>query len=381
MDPRQSDSPQVEHAARVLRSGGLVVLPAETVYGVYGDASGAGAGLLALKQLARRAELKPRTYPWTWHAPSLARILEVLPLRSPLHRRVARVWMPGPVRCHVERSDAEIAQTLAALNVAPGILDGEFPETPGRVVSVRVPDHAATQGVLASAGGAMIAESASNFGVGDGQSLDHGAIARAKELGLDALLAAEPTRLGRPSTAIRLLAGGGYRVEGVGAADEREIRARVERRIVFVCSGNTCRSPVAEAIARDLLARRESPPGEAPVPTRVLSAGTGAAPGARMTPESAAVLVEMGIDPGRHASRQLTRDEVMGAERVFVMTRQHRRAVEMLGARVSAELLDPGGADIDDPIGSPLRQYRDMAKSVRRAVELRLAEIEEGDRR
>ncbi|MFA6044514.1 MAG: Sua5/YciO/YrdC/YwlC family protein [Phycisphaerales bacterium] len=383
MELRHMDLAEIERAAAVLRAGGLALLPSETVYGVYAAASGSGVGVAALRALSREPEVKARTYPWTWHAASRERVEEALPLKSPLHRRVARVFLPGPVRLHVERTDEQIRATLDALRVAPGIIDGEFVEAPGRVISVRVPDHEATRDVLTRAGGAAIAESAANFGLGDGQVMTEASVQRAMEIGIGAALVDQPARFGRASTAIRLLAGGGYRIMSVGAIDEREVRARVERRVVFVCSGNTCRSPVAEAIARHLLSNRPHAPGEAPVPVRVSSAGTSASVGMAMTPESAEALTEMDIDPGRHTSRQLQQEELAGADLVFVMTKQHRRVVEMMmGQRgTPIQLLDPDGADIDDPIGGPLRQYREMAKTVRRAIERRLAEIEEGDRR
>lgn len=377
------DVAEIERAAAVLRAGGLALLPSETVYGVYADASGTGAGMAGLRALDREPDVKTRTYPWTWHAHSRERVEEVLPVASPLHRRLMRVFLPGPVRLHVERDDEQIWAALGALGVVPGIIDGEFVEAPGRVISVRVPEHVGTQGVLARAGGAAVAESAANFGIGDGREVTDEGAARAKEIGIGAVLVEGPAKFGRPSTTIRLLAGGGYRIMGVGAVNEREVRARVERRVLFVCSGNTCRSPVAEAIARHMLATRVHAPGEAMVPTRVSSAGTSAAVGMGMTPESAEALAELDIDPGRHVSRQLTEEDVSSADFVFVMTRQHRRTVEMMMGRTDTPvaLLDPDGADIDDPIGGPLRQYREMAKCVRGAIRKRLAEIEEGDRK
>lgn len=377
MHPSSQHQTPVDQAAAVLRAGGVAILPSETIYGAYAIAT--GSGLVALKAIEHVPHVKPRAYPWTWHAPSRQRLEEVLPVHSPLHQRVLRVLMPGPIRVQMELDDAQINSALTSLNLAPGVIDGVFPDVPGRVISARVPEHAATSRVLAEAGGVCVAEAASNLGLGDGVSLPKDAPERAAALGITSVIDDGPTRYGLPSTVIRLLAGGGYRIGAVGAIDEREIRRRIERRILFVCSGNTCRSPVAEAIARSLLAARTLPPGQAPVPTSVLSAGTSAAGGLGMTPESARAVGEMGIEPGPHTSRALTRDMLIASDRVFVMTRQHRRTVEMMGVPIGVELLDPGGDDIDDPIGAPLNQYREMAKRVHRAVEQRLNEIEQGD--
>lgn len=380
MEPSPVVDEEFERAAGVLRSGGLVLMPSETVYGVYARASVAGEAMV--RALLGERESSATTQPWTWHAEGRERIEGVLQFRSPLHRRLLRVLLPGPVRFHVERSDEQVRAALAALDVPPGIIDGTFADLPARAVAVRVPDHDATRAVLSRAGVTMIAHSAASFGIGDGRVVTPSDAARANRMGIDTSMVAGPTRYGRMSTAIRLLSGGGYRVVQEGALAEREVRAKVEHRILFVCSGNTCRSPVAEAMARHLLTNRTHPAGEAPVPARAMSAGTSAAVGMGMTPESAEALEEMGIDPGRHVSRQVDPETVAGAEYVFVMTRQHRRIVEsMMGPGTPVQLLDPDGADIDDPVGGPLRQYREMAKAVRRAIERRLAEIEEGDRR
>lgn len=379
-----SGSPQhtlgIDQAAASLRAGGVVVLPSETIYGIYARAGGKGEGLRSLLDMESRRGAKSRDYPWTWHAPSRERLEEALPLRSPLHKRVVRVLMPGPVRLQIEHTDHDIDQALRVLDVAPGIIDGVFPGVPGRALAVRVPEHEISSQVLERVAGVVVAESAAALGLGDGASLPPDVSERANSIGIGAVVDDGPTRYGMFSTPIRLLAGGGYRIMASGAIDEREVRRRIERRILFVCSGNTCRSPVAEAIARSLLAERSLPQGQAPVPTTALSAGTAAASGLAMTSESARALEEMGIEPGRHSSRPLTRDMLLGADYVFAMTRQHQKTIEMMsGSLAKVALLDPGGAEIEDPIGGPLKQYREMAKAVRRAIERRLAEIEEGD--
>src|SRR5690606_36509050 len=85
-----------------------------------------------------------------------------------------------------------------------------------------------------------------------------------------------PTLYAKGSTTVRIGAGGSIRVDQTGALSEREILAHLERTILFVCTGNTCRSPMAEAIARDLIAK--SP--RTGITTNVASAGVSAVEGA-----------------------------------------------------------------------------------------------------
>ncbi len=120
------------------------------------------------------------------------------------------------------------------------------------------------------------------------------------------------------------------------AAATTEIRNREPYRplvrLLFVCTGNLCRSPVAERL---VLARATRSLADSPELSHVevLSAGVHATDGERMDPHSAQALTTLGGDPGDFASQRLTAELTRAADLVLTMTRGHRQAVLGLNPR------------------------------------------------
>jgi protein-tyrosine phosphatase len=123
------------------------------------------------------------------------------------------------------------------------------------------------------------------------------------------------------------------------------------RRILFVCTGNICRSPMAESIARDLFGGADR---------AYESAGVMAVTGAPATATASVACREIGVDMAGHAARQFGPKLAEGVDRIVVMTAAHRDRVTQLAPDAAGRvvMLRSDGADVADPYGFDLDAYR-----------------------
>ena len=155
-------------------------------------------------------------------------------------------------------------------------------------------------------------------------------------------------------------------------------------RVLLVCTGNICRSPLAEALFKRELEQRGNNGFE------ISSAGTGAWEGAPASEGAYLVALEHGLDLSQHRARLLTRELVRDADVILTMARHHRMRVEELGGServfVLGEYVGLSGAEaeVSDPFGSDLEVYRDtfdqLAELTPKAVDRLIAERDDGDR-
>ena len=131
---------------------------------------------------------------------------------------------------------------------------------------------------------------------------------------------------------------------------------------MFVCTGNTCRSPMAEALLKDKIKKNKIKWWS------VSSCGIQAEVGGTMSANSITALQEVGISVEKFSPKQLTRKIISASVLVVCMTESQKRMIENCGNVLSVK--DICGYDVPDPYGCDIQAYRTARDAISRACDL-----------
>ena len=347
----------IDQSVTLLRQGGLVVLPTETVYGIGALASNESA-------IKRLIHVKGRR---EGHALPLAissyeMLNDYIPAPGVLGQRLARRCWPGPL-------------TLVFDGTANDSQFARYPQEirkiimPEGTVGLRVPNCPITQEILFELGEPIALSSANISGESPAITAEE-TFARLGDK-IDLVLDAGESDLKKPSTVVKVETDS-LEILREGAITSDTIEKLTAKIILFVCTGNTCRSPMAEAICEKLLAERL---GCAVNDLEnqgylVLSAGVAAAPNDKASPMAVEVINAYGGNLEDHQSQPLTETLVRFADQIFVLARNHREAILSFWPNVDTRLqvLRPDGGDISDPIGGNYETYNKCAIEIENAI-------------
>jgi L-threonylcarbamoyladenylate synthase len=320
---------------RALDSGGVVIFPTDTVYGLLARKDFPEA-VKKIYELKGRSDEKPLVRMVASLDPEDA-LLKTLPERA---WRVLQALCPG------------------ALTVAGQSRD-----------SLRYPQHEDLCELLTACGGEVLCTSANLSGEKDAIELSD--VPKKIRAGVQALHDAGACPGGEASTVIRF-SENDFEVLREGPIKENLLRYLWCYRLAFVCTGNTCRSPMAEAMARDLLAKTYKTENLIQSGVFVESAGIHASAGAAASGHSLEVMKSMGLDISEHVSGHIGHFMLYPPDKVYGMTASHVQALKRMN--LNSELLSLSGEDVKDPFGGALSEYQACADQMKELIDQRIAD-------
>lgn len=346
LDPHYPDLKQIAYCAKIIRKGGLVVFPTETVYGIAADFSNPQA-MKRLREVKRRADNKPfsilisqigliSNYTWTTD--------------SKLFKLIYACW-PGPLTVVVPSKEE------------------------GKTIGVRMPDHSIALKLVQDSQCTIAAPSANI----EGNTPPSTCAEALRDLDglVDIAIDGGEARIGTGSSVVDMTKKDPVVLRGGVITQEDVNRIVGKKTVLFVCTGNSCRSVMAEYLLKERVKGRDD--------IEVVSAGTGVFIQSGASSETVAVLAEEGIDAASHLAQPINTILLKKSDLIIVMTRNHRdqvlervpeveKRVYLLKEFANIPSSGEDNLDVPDPIGKPRGFYKECLREVKEAIH-KIAEL------
>jgi tRNA threonylcarbamoyl adenosine modification protein (Sua5/YciO/YrdC/YwlC family) len=361
LDPNRPDMAKIKEAAALIDAGGLVAFPTETVYGI--------ACRVDTQSLEKLGEIKGRgpEKHYTLHISQKTDVKKYVPavgLRA--QKLIENAW-PGPLTVVFELDAQDIDKQRKSLEKQ--VFESLYKDNS---IGIRCPDNPIASMLLRQTHSTVAAPSANI--TGQPPATDAESVLAQLSGQIELLLDAGPCKYKKSSTVVKI-GKKGLEILRSGVYSKAELETMSQVKFLFVCTGNTCRSPMATGIFRKYLAEKLGFKVDHldKMGYKISSAGVMDIAGRPASTEAIAACAARGIDIKAHKSRALSEQLVKENDFIFAMAQIHQERITALSPEAANKcVLLAEDRDIADPIGQPQQVYNSCAELIEKAVKKRI---------
>lgn len=337
IDPETFSPEILEKPAKILREGGVIGFPTETVYGL-----GANRNLEEALQNLSRLKERPLGKHYTLHIPDKEMIYSYISQVPPLAQRLIEVYWPGP-------------------------LTVILPSGEGETLGFRLPANKIARELLRQAGVPIVASSANPADLPPSSSASE--VVAYYQGKIPLVIDGGGTPLREASTVVQFDSKS-WKMLREGIITEKMVEKLTDVKVLFICTGNTCRSPLAEGLLKKMISQRlglsleelENHGYE------ISSAGINTPDGSPASSYSQEAAKDYSLDLSGHRARQVTREMLERVNLVYVMTGGHYRVLEEHFPDLAHKIYLLNKKGVKDPYGGSLEEYRRCAVQLQESL-------------
>jgi protein-tyrosine phosphatase len=364
LDICKTDITKIKEAAKLVNAGRFVAFPTESVYGIACRAK--EDCLIKLNKLKGR---DPDKY-YTLHISQKSETEKYVPTVGLKAKKLIRKAWPGPLTIVFELDDQDMTKQQNRLKRE--VFECLYKNNS---IGIRCPDNAIASTLLRLTHNPVVAPSANI--TGRQPATDAEEVLNQLSGQIDLLLDAGPCKHKKNSTVVKI-GKKGMEILRQGVYSEAELRAMSEVKFLFVCTGNTCRSPMAEGIFRKYLAEklRCKVDDLNKMGYKVTSAGIVNLENSPASEKAIAACAAKGIDIRHHRNRTLSQELIEENDLIFAMSRMHcERVISLSREAANKCFLLAEDEDIPDPIGQGQQVFNNCADLIEKAIKKRIGEL------
>ncbi len=364
IDAAKPDTAKLKEAAALIDAGSLVAFPTETVYGI--------ACRVKTDSLKKLNSLKnrPPDKHYTLHISQKANLPKYVPSIGIKAQKLIKNAWPGPLTIvfDLDRTDIKNLKKSLEKDVFKNLYNQNS-------IGIRCPDNPVASELLQMVHNPVVAPSANI--TGQNPAVNPEQVLAQFSGQIEMLLDAGQCKYKKSSTVVKINKNN-LQIIRPGAYSHQQLNEMTKIQFLFVCTGNTCRSPMAEGIFRNYLAEKLNCEVDHLEKNgyKVISAGTMGLVNMPATVEAVQACAAKGLDIKAHRSRALSQQLIEDSDFIYAMSRTHCRTVLDYSEKAADKcMLLAEDREVVDPIGQSQQVYDSCADLIEKAVKKRIGEL------